>query len=92
MRTRDFFKKDKIEILKSMGAREQDIPQIKQGFKFLQLTKNGNKITKEQAIEELGTETFLSGLVRASFHWTCARYSIKTDELISFDCSKMFLD
>lgn len=91
MRIKDIFTKANCDYLKSLGETDDDILQIKQAYKVLKLEdKKGNKITKQQAIETLGIETFLSGLARASFHWTATRYNMSGNDLIYFDCSKLF--
>lgn len=90
---KDVFTKENCDYLKSLGETDDDILQIKHAYKILKLEdEKGNKITKQQAIEKLGIETFLSGLERASFHWTATRYSMSGNNLIYFDCSKLFLD
>lgn len=90
------WRKDDSELLQSWGYSQEDIKQIKEARKFLILTTQDNlhddkeiKISKDKAIELLGRETFLSGLARASFHWTSARRNDK-DEQVFFDCGRMF--
>lgn len=90
------WRKDDTELLQSWGYSQEDIEQIKEARKFLILTTQNSshdnkeiKISINKAIELLGRETFLSGLARASFHWTSVRSSDK-DEDVFFDCSRMF--
>lgn len=88
--------KDDTELLKSWGYSQKDIEQIKEARKFLVLTTQDSsnedkeiKISKDKAIELLGRETFLSGLARASFHFTSVRSSDEYEDVF-FDCSRMF--
>lgn len=80
-----------IKYFLDCGYFESDIPQIKMAKRVLRITnEKGDKITQDKAIEILGRETFLSGLCRASFHWTSSRESENGTHTIYFDCSKLF--
>ena len=85
-----FTEKD-IKYFLDCGYFESDIPQIKRAKRFLRLTnEKGEKMTQDKAVEVLGRENFLSGLSRASFHWTSSRESENGKHTIYFDCSKLF--
>ena len=82
------------KLLQEWGYPQDDIVQIKRARKFVMLELSNKevedkKISIDKAIEILGREDFLSGLSRASFHWTSVRENDKGDS-VYFDCSKMF--
>ena len=77
------------KLLQEWGYSQEDIEQIKYARKFVVLEIKYKKISIDEAIEILGRENFLSGLSRASFHWTCSRANDKGVS-VYFDCSKMF--
>lgn len=77
------------KLLQEWGYPQEDIDQIKRARKFVVLKVKDKKISIDKAIEILGREDFLSGLSRASFHWTSVRKNDKGDS-VYFDCSKMF--
>lgn len=89
--------KDK-KLLVSWGERPEDIAQIESASKsnILELklkdleTGKRRKIGQREAIKILGRETFLSGLSRAAFHWSCSRQSEDDKFSVSFDCGKLF--
>ena len=77
------------KLLQDWGYSQEDIEQIKQARKFVVLEVKDKKISIDKAIEILGREDFLSGLSRASFHFTSIRKNDKGDS-VYFDCRKMF--
>lgn len=86
------------KILASWGKRPNDIAQIERASKsnILELkledleTGKRRKIGQREAIKILGRETFLSGLSRAAFHWSCSRQSGDDKFSVSFYCGKLF--
>lgn len=89
--------KDK-KLLASWGERPEDIAQIERASKsnILELeledlqTGKERKIGQREAIKILGRETFLSGLSRAAFHWSCSRQSEDDRFSVYFYCGKLF--
>ena len=72
-------KKDKEQLL-DWGYKPEDIPVIENainnGMEFITLFPNGenrNHITAEGAKKLLGTQEFLSGVGRSTFHSSCIR-------------------
>ena len=72
-------KKEKQQLL-NWGYKPEDIPCIEEainnGMEFITLFPNGedrNHITPEGAKRILGTEAFLSGVGRSTFHSTAIR-------------------
>lgn len=54
--------------------------------------KKGNKptkISKEEAIQILGEETYLSGIARSAFHWSSVRDNAEGNLSVRFDSSKL---
>lgn len=84
--------KSDIEYLLSMGESVDTIEQIKRAKRIIKLTNaKGERITQDKAVEILGRKEFLSGLDRASFHWTAYREN-ENGESVYFDASKLFED
>ena len=68
--------KEEKKLLKEFGYSEEDLLQIqnlKFTFKLYKGAIMGEKITIKRAKKILGTIDFLSGIGRASFHWTAFR-------------------
>lgn len=87
-----FFNKIDICKLLEYGYTMEDIEQIKSAKKIVKITsEKGERITQKKAVELLGREKFLSGLGRATFHWTSARETQDGKEIF-FDCSNLFKD
>ena len=86
---------DKKELL-SYGYTEDGLPQIEEAANrstFTILDKDGNDIRTVnvwETIEALGRKTFLSGISRSAFHWTCSRENPTTSVEIFFDSSVLF--
>lgn len=47
-------------------------------------------ISREEALQLLGTTTFLSGIARSTFHFTSARQTKNGELTILFDSSQLF--
>lgn len=88
---------DRKELL-SYGYREEDLPQIEEAANrstFTVLDKDGNDIRTVnvwETIEALGRKTFLCGIGRSAFHWTCSRENPETGVEIYFNSSVLFKD
>jgi len=84
-------KKD-INKLKEWGVKESDFEQIERAThkSITTYTLNDKNITREKAIELLGREAWLSGILRSAFHWTAARIVKDGNNVIIFDSSKLF--
>lgn len=71
--------------LKKNGYIESDFPQIERAMQKSKTTykavdmRTGKRetISREQAIEILGRETWLSGISRSAFHWTAQRDNMR---------------
>lgn len=84
------------KILLAWGHPEEELKQIEMACNVGRFSIKTNKrrehlCTWQRAKRVLGTETFLSGLSRAAFHWTSGRYSDNGYYYVSFDCSKLFV-
>ena len=81
-----------IKILKSFGARDEDLPQIDCAIsKTIYELENENafkRISREEAIKILRKKEFLSGISPSAFHWSSVRK--KDNKIIYFDSSKLF--
>ena len=81
-----------IKILKSFGARDEDLPQIDCAIsKTIYELENENgfkRISRKEAIKILGKKEFLSGISPSAFHWSSVRK--KDNKIIYFDSSKLF--
>ena len=77
------------KILTNWGYLEADFAQIERAINKTIYTMNGMKITADQTVEILGKETYLSGISRSAFHWSCGREN-KEGQYVSFDSSKLF--
>lgn len=47
-------------------------------------------LTREEAIEKLGREVWLSGIVRSAFHWTAMRQTKDKQGYVFFNSKKLF--
>lgn len=88
--------KDKAYLL-SIGESEQYFPQIEEATKVTkyELTDTDGKetirnISRKEAIELLGRETWLNGLDRSAFHWTAMRQTLDGKNYVMFDSAKLF--
>lgn len=77
--------------LRDIGHDEKDFSQIEDAMhkRYTTYELDGEAISREQAIDILGRETYLSGISRSAFHYTAAR---KTDDgrTVYFDSTKLF--
>lgn len=79
-------------ILLESGTREQDFPWLEEAanrgtFVLDETSPEAHAINAWEALELLGEKTFLSGLNRAAFHYTCGRYTPDDKHEVSFDMS-----
>ena len=80
--------KDK-QLLTKWGYPEDDFRQIKEATTKTKYELNNERISRSKAIEILGREIYLSGIVRSAFHWSAARYKDES-QVVYFDSSKLF--
>lgn len=86
--------KEDIELLRSWGYLQKDIPQIKEAivrssYELYDKTTYKTKwITADEAVELLGREQFLSGIGRSTFHYTSSRETQHC--VVSFDSRILF--
>ena len=89
--------KDRVKLGRD-GYSQADIEQIDRAIemtdyrlfeKDADISKKGRKISAKKARTLLGTEEFLSGIGRSTFHWTSAR-NLPDGREIFFDSSKQF--
>ena len=74
--------KDKKYLI-TIGYNTEDFSVIEETTKHIkyELLPNGNKskyafrLNQKEVIEILGRDTFISGLGRATFHWSAVRYT-----------------
>lgn len=85
-------------VLKEYGNGEEDFPQIEEAANRSTFTVDDKDeqpvkaINVWEAIDLLGRETFLSGISRSAFHWTCSRENPETGVEIFFNSSILFKD
>lgn len=82
------------KILQDWEVPNKDVPQIEEAIgvtKFTLQLENGRdkRITIKQAMNVLGEQEFLLGMVRSAFHWSTSRTNIK-GQTVSFDSSRLF--
>ena len=95
-KTMELTKADKAYLL-SINESEQYFPQIEEAMEVTkyELTDADGKntirhISRKEAIELLGRETWLNGLDRSAFHWTSMRQTKDGKNYVMFDSSKLF--
>lgn len=83
--------------LRSISESEQYFPQIEEAMdvtKYELMDADGRNtirtLTRKEAIELLGRETWLNGLDRSAFHWTAMRETKDGKNTILFDSSALF--
>ena len=88
-------KEDKAYLL-SINESEQYFPQIEEAMEVTkyELTDADGKetirrISRKEAIDLLGRETWLNGLDRSAFHWTAMRQTKDNTGYVLFDSSKL---
>ncbi|RHU02394.1 hypothetical protein DW711_10760 [Ruminococcus sp. AM27-16] len=75
---------------KKRGYLDQDIPQIERAIEVMQYeNENDKKVSTKYVLDNMDRETWLSGIGRASFHWSAARET-RDGKTIFFDASKLF--
>lgn len=89
-------KEDK-EFLRSLYEGEEYFPQIEEAMDnttYELCDEDGKEtirtITREEAIELLGRENWISGIDRSAFHWTAMRQTKDGKNYIMFNSSKLF--
>lgn len=89
-------KEDKAYLL-SINESEQCFPQIERAMvvtKYELTDEDGKEtirsISRKEAIELLGRETWLNGLDRSAFHWTAMRETKDKKGYVRFDSSRLF--
>lgn len=72
------------------GYQKRDMKQLEEAAARCEYVNNkdGRYISANWVIRMLGRETWLNGLGRAAFHWTCSRE--ENGHSVHFDCSRMF--
>lgn len=85
------------EYLLSINESEQYFPQIEEAMevtKYELTDAEGREtirsITRKEAIDLLGRETWLNGLDRSAFHWTAMRETKDKKGYVLFNSSKLF--
>ena len=83
-------KEDKV-FLVSLGYEEHDLPQIEAALHASRTTYSldGEPITRTQALQLLGRESYLAGISRSAFHYT-AEQTTENGEAVGFDSYKLF--
>lgn len=76
-------------LLKTWNVPESDFPQIEDALKITVYTLDDKRISRKKAIELLGREIYLSGIIRSAFHWSSSRLDADGNEIL-FDSSKLF--
>ena len=98
--------KQDIDILKSWGYPDKEIPQIQEGIKvstyelykrlnpdaedFEGRSKLVRNLTAKEAYRRLGREAFLSGIGRSAFHWSSVRDCTNENYFVMFDSGALF--
>ena len=76
--------------LGGMGYSQEDFAQIEQcANQSVYLIDDKESIPLEDVLEMLGRQTFLSGIARSAFHWTCLRESPDGNHSVFFESGKM---
>jgi len=78
-------------VLEGFGYSETDFGQIERAANRGTFVLNDETpVNAREALAILGQETFLSGLGRAAFHWTCSREAPGGNDTVDFDCRALF--
>jgi len=77
------------KILTKWGYLEEDFKQIERATTKTEYELDEERITLTEVLEILDRETYLSGISRSAFHWSCCRQNDK-GKTVYFDSSKMF--
>lgn len=81
-------KKDKA-FLRCIGYKDKDFLQIMYAAGKTDYQCEGRKISRKQAVDLLGCQSFLSGLARSAFHWSACRVA-EDGSIVLFDSSRWF--
>lgn len=78
-----------------IGHPKTDLKQLELALKLTSYTLDDDKvkdkpISKDEAINILGENTFLSGISRSAFHYSSVRKNDKTNQLVYFSSHIMF--
>lgn len=78
------------DYLISLGHITNDLPQIEEAMReyMTTYTMGSKRITRQEAIEQLGRQKYLSGLSRSAFHYSAVQYT-SNNIPIYFDSSKL---
>lgn len=78
------------ELLTKWGHEESDFPQIERAFdkRVTTYQMGGKPIARDEAIEALGREDYLSGISRSAFHYSATREA-RNGCLVLFDSSNL---
>lgn len=92
MKTVFRLKEQEVALLKQFGYTGEDIEQIEEAVLAGEfITSKGKKVDWLTAKRIVGRKEFLSGIGRASFHWTAMRYCQNNPRRsILFDFSNFF--
>lgn len=77
------------ELLLKWGHREKDFNQIEEATTKTTYEMNDKEISRNEAMEVLGREIYLSSISRSAFHWSAVREN-KKGESVYFNSSKLF--
>lgn len=83
--------KEDRTFLASLGYDEHDLPQIEAALHASRTTYSldGEPITRVQALQLLGRESYLAGISRSAFHFTAAQ-TAGNGKTVYFDSYKLF--
>lgn len=83
---------DQKQILESLGVSSDDFDQISEVMDKRHTTYELEDvvISREEAINILGMQTYLSGISRSAFHCSAVRDSSDGEQSIYFDSSSYF--
>lgn len=84
----EFTEEDK-QALQRMGNKELEVRQIAASLNETKYSVNGESITAERAVEILGREVFLEGLMYSTFHRLSDRNGLN-GEVVYFDSSEYY--
>ena len=81
------------EMFREQGYSDQNIDQIERALQRSKTTyfMGATGVSREEAINLLGRETFLSGIARSAFHCTATRKT-KNGKVVYFNSTNLFKD
>lgn len=71
------------------GYSIRDILQIEEAIKVMQYEENDKRVSRKYVLENMDRKTWLSGIERATFHWSAVRET-KDGKEIFFNARKLF--